>query len=331
MNPAGLNISGAADDADDVDSTFSEDESSSASLADEVEDYRIIKNRRYHSINEFTGETKYWGCNDDKQNMVQEWTHEMFLCILSGELHLAPLSDNAEKVLDIGTGIGCWAIDFADKHKNAVVIGTDISPIQPQWVPPNLKFCIQNISHWNFSNNDIDFVHCRLLNGCIPDWYTYFQKVYGSLKPGGWFESHEISPHIRSDNDSVLGNSAMSRWGSLFVDGGKILGQPFDIVEQGVQKEAMEAAGFINIREEVYKIPIGGWQANKDLQSIGTLMKNALETDLEGTMLFMAVMLGWSDAQRDTFAKELRHELQSNDLHGYFYGKIVSGQKQVTP
>lgn len=29
--------------------------------------------------------------------------------------------------------------DFADEHPGAEVIGTDISPIQPKWVPPNLK------------------------------------------------------------------------------------------------------------------------------------------------------------------------------------------------
>lgn len=29
--------------------------------------------------------------------------------------------------------------DFADEYPNAEVIGTDISPIEPFWVPPNLK------------------------------------------------------------------------------------------------------------------------------------------------------------------------------------------------
>ena len=28
--------------------------------------------------------------------------------------------------------------DFADEYPNTEVIGTDISPIQPTWVPPNL-------------------------------------------------------------------------------------------------------------------------------------------------------------------------------------------------
>ena len=29
--------------------------------------------------------------------------------------------------------------DFADDHPNVEVVGTDILPIQPSWVSPNLK------------------------------------------------------------------------------------------------------------------------------------------------------------------------------------------------
>ena len=35
--------------------------------------------------------------------------------------------------------VGLWAIDFADEFPEAEVTGTDISPIQPTWIPPNLK------------------------------------------------------------------------------------------------------------------------------------------------------------------------------------------------
>lgn len=34
-------------------------------------------------------------------------------------------------MLDLGTGTGIWAIDFADEYPSANVIGTDLSPIQP--------------------------------------------------------------------------------------------------------------------------------------------------------------------------------------------------------
>lgn len=36
-------------------------------------------------------------------------------------------------MLDIGTGTGLWAIEMADLFPNATVIGTDLSPVQPNW------------------------------------------------------------------------------------------------------------------------------------------------------------------------------------------------------
>ena len=54
----------------------------------------------------------------------------MLLC--DNHLHLAPLV-KPEKVLDIGTGTGIWAIQMGDQYPESTVIGTDLSPVQPSW------------------------------------------------------------------------------------------------------------------------------------------------------------------------------------------------------
>jgi len=58
--------------------------------------------------------------------------HAVMSLLLDGKLHLAPL-DAPQRILDIGTGTGIWAIDVADEYPMAEVIGTDLSPIQPRW------------------------------------------------------------------------------------------------------------------------------------------------------------------------------------------------------
>lgn len=40
-------------------------------------------------------------------------SHHIYLMLLKGELHRAPVKD-PKRVLDIGTGTGIWAIDFAE-------------------------------------------------------------------------------------------------------------------------------------------------------------------------------------------------------------------------
>jgi ubiquinone/menaquinone biosynthesis C-methylase UbiE len=58
--------------------------------------------------------------------------HHIYNMLLGGRLHVAPL-DKPQRILDIGTGTGIWAIDIADQFPEAEVIGTDLSPIQPSW------------------------------------------------------------------------------------------------------------------------------------------------------------------------------------------------------
>lgn len=54
------------------------------------------------------------------------------MLLAGGHLHLAPLV-SPMKILDIGTGTGIWAIEMADHYPDSLVIGTDLSPVQPKW------------------------------------------------------------------------------------------------------------------------------------------------------------------------------------------------------
>lgn len=40
--------------------------------------------------------------------------HHIFLLLLKGDLHFAPIPKDTQRVLDLGTGTGLWAIDFAE-------------------------------------------------------------------------------------------------------------------------------------------------------------------------------------------------------------------------
>jgi len=89
--------------------------------------------------------------------------HQMLLVLKQGKLFHAPVA-NPRQVLDVGTGTGIWAIDVADHFRSATVTGVDLSPTQPQHVPPNCKFQIDDASkEWTFRKNHFDFIHIRHL------------------------------------------------------------------------------------------------------------------------------------------------------------------------
>ncbi len=49
--------------------------------------------------------------NDEKEAMRENIRNALFLDLLGGRLHLAPIGERPQKIADIGTGFGEWAIE----------------------------------------------------------------------------------------------------------------------------------------------------------------------------------------------------------------------------
>ncbi|KAM5520974.1 methyltransferase domain-containing protein [Fusarium oxysporum f. sp. phaseoli] len=313
----------------DADSLISDPAESTASMTSSILSYRTIQGRTFHSER---GNAQYWASNDEQQNESMDIVHHFLSLLLDDTLFLSPLKDNIQSALDIGTGTGIWAIDFADQFPGAKVVGTDISPIQPSWVPPNLEFHIDDCTQpWTFAPDSIDFVHMRYLFGSIKDWSALFKEAFRTCRPGGWVESHEASAMMESDDGTVTDTSAMHEWGRFFIEGGKKMGQPCTIIEDDLQQKCMREAGFEDIQVADYKIAIGGWPKDKKMREIGQYVLAALEQDFEGYVLYMASqLLGWSMQEVKVYCAQLRRELRSTANHPFFRYRAVYGRKPQT-
>ncbi|RYP93270.1 hypothetical protein DL770_000645 [Monosporascus sp. CRB-9-2] len=204
----------------DVDSAYEFDNASStASLTASILEYRTMHGRTYHSER---GNAQAWNPNDAQH----------------------------EESMDL--------LDFADQYPSAEVIGVDISPQQAHWLPPNLKFEVDDVTQpWTYTPDSFDYIHIRWLIGAIPDWNELFKQAYKTLKPGGYLESKESSALLRSDDGTVPIGSALDQWGRVFWEAGKKFGRSFRVYEDELQRKAMEAAGFVDIKETVYKASAG--------------------------------------------------------------------------
>ncbi|KAJ4287420.1 hypothetical protein N0V88_007692 [Collariella sp. IMI 366227] len=188
-----------------------------------------------------------------------------------------------EKVLDIGTGTGIWAMDMADMYPNTTFIGTDISPIQPGWVPPNLFFEHEDMAQpWSFADNSFDFVHMRYLFGAVRDWNQLFQEAYRVCKPGGYIETVESDAMIFAEDGSIAEGSPIEQWGKMFGEAGKKIGRSFLIIGEDVQRKGLEAAGFKDLVQWDFNCPTTPWSKDKKLREIGRFNYAAGNKDLEG-------------------------------------------------
>jgi hypothetical protein len=46
----------------------------------------------------------------------------------------------------------------------------------------------------------------------------------------------------------------MGQFGKFFVEGGQEMGRSMTVVEDGIQRKGIEAAGFVDIQEQDYKV-----------------------------------------------------------------------------
>ena len=50
--------------------------------------------------------------NDEEEADRMDCFHEMMMVLHERRLHLAPIGDSPQRILDLGTGTGIWAIDM---------------------------------------------------------------------------------------------------------------------------------------------------------------------------------------------------------------------------
>ncbi|KXH67493.1 methyltransferase domain-containing protein [Colletotrichum salicis] len=214
--------------------------SSTSTVAASILESRLENGRTYHKYKE----GKYWAPNDEREQY--------------------------------GLGTGLWAIEFGEEHEEAEVTGVDLSAIQPNFVPPNVKLEIDDIEEpWTFSE-PFDYIHSRMMKGSLRDWKKFLQSSFElvpsrmpvlNLTPGGYLELNDIDFFPISDDDTIPKDSHLMRAFNLCFEALKKMGSPF---EEFSRFETMLAdVGFEDIQVQQFKWPTNPWPKDKKHKDLG--------------------------------------------------------------
>jgi SAM-dependent methyltransferase len=280
--------------------------------------------------------------NDEIEQERLDLLHHLFKMILGGELITAPIGSNPQRVLDVGTGTGIWAIEFADQYPSAHVTGTDLSPIQPIWVPPNVEFYVDDAeAPWTFEPNRFDFIHGRALCGGIADWPRFYKQAYDNLRPGGWMEMQDHECWLNSDDGGMDRAPGCKEWISEVDRASRMFGKPLNIAHE--HKQWMIDAGFVDVSEVVKKVcgvlrfgkvtdtwqvPIGPWARDPKLKELGTMFRVQMIESIPSFMLaYYTRILGYSMEQTQVTMAMVRKEFFDKSLHLYLRWHFVIGRR----
>ena len=157
-------------------------------------------------------------------------------------------------------------------------------------------------------------------------------EINRNLNPGGWIEAADICVPHRSDDNTLASNSSLHKWGELCIESAQNLGR--SINSANLYKEQMEAAGFENVVEVVYKWPTNKWPKDPKMKEMGEPHKwtdmrvqltkvgmwchENITKSLHGLSLALFTRgLGWSLEELEVFLVQVRKEMSDTKIHSW--------------
>ncbi|OAA68395.1 methyltransferase [Niveomyces insectorum RCEF 264] len=293
--------------------------SSTASLRSSLANHRDENGRKYHAFKD----GKYLLPTDDEELGRQEFQYVLCLATF-GTLAFAPLH-NIHRVLDVGCGPGFWAVDFADTHPEAQILGVDLAPVQG-YAPSNVTFEIDDLEEqWTFSFK-FDYIHVMMMTGAFRDWPAFYHQAFEFLNKDGWVEIQDIDFPLRCADGSLPDDSALKKWSDLMMESSEKSG--FFLNTCGKAVDMMRDAGFVDIVRIPYKWPLGRWPKGKQAKDLGGLVLDNFTGGVETMSLALFTrFLAWNLEQVKTFSAQVKEDFKNPNYHTYFDMYVTYGRK----
>lgn len=262
--------------------------------------------------------------NDGEEQTRLAIDHQAFLPILDGHLTLGSIPRNAERILDIGTGTGDWAVAVAERFPKAEIIATDITTaFQPTSAPPNVFFELDDAQEeWTYVE-PFDFIHMRALAGSFTDWNATYTEVCKHLKPGGTLEVVDRGTIQLTEEPP---NSYTSIFNAAFQSAAERAGTPVGL--DHLKGAILDKAGLKVIKSKTFDVPLGTWSPDPHKKTVG---KMALISALEGleamSLRLLTKRLDWTEGDVRDLCGRVKQEVMKPAARAYLPYHFVVARK----
>ena len=192
-------------------------------------------------------------------------------------------------------------------------------------MPPNFSFkkLDLNTKEWDLGQQ-FDLVHAKLLFSIPLDFQHVAAQAFEATRPGGWYECKEYLVPTQSAND--WDGTAFKEWSLGFMDALAAIGHDWTVASR--LDEHMRRAGFVDVRYEVFQVPMGGWPADPKLHEVGEWYGRYSAQYEPLWRLAFGRGLGWDEARITKMLDGVREEVvESKRVHAWHEYRVVYGRK----
>lgn len=128
------------------------------------------------------------------------------------------------------------------------------------------------------------------------------------------------------DDGTLRDDNKVSGWLKFVTEGLAV----FDVELLSIRhnKQRLIDAGFANVQERVYKIPLGAWPRNEKMKTIGLYNRSVFADAFQGVSVKpLGHGLKWTPEQIEVYLTGARKDIMDSSQHAYIPFHVVTGQK----
>ena len=155
------------------------------------------------------------------------------------------------------------------------------------------------------------------------------------MASGGYIEQVELDIEPKSEDGSLPADCILFQWNNVARDWARATGKTFFVANE--VKQRIADAGFIEVVEQIFKLPLGPWSSDERFKAVGQFYQKFILEGMEGWVMAIATRhlgvsstinrfsglniadcLQWSVEQVNSFIQETKKAIENPAQHVYY-------------
>lgn len=172
-------------------------------------------------------------------------------------------------------------------------------------------------STWIFPRDKpFDFIKMRAMGGSIANWPRLLGQAYDHIRPGGWIELSDFDAWASTDDNSLPKSSSYHEFQVRLEEAATMFGRKMNVGPG--HKRALEDAGFVDVTEDIRKVPLSPWPRDPKQKELGRYMQIQMLDAVESYGLApLTRVLGWDTTRVQVLIAGVRQDLRNRNYHMY--------------